>query len=257
MDERGNKEPFTPNLTAVQEFVWESYLEDLDNVKRLADGAPIVVLCNGDLTHGKAYPDHLVDTSVTGQLEIAFQALQPLMALPNLRTVRFASGTGSHIFRGQTSALQTTNRLRLQRPAIDIETVFHGLGSIDGYTIDYSHHGPSAGIRLWTRGNQLRYYLKDIMMEDIANGREPPKMVTRGHYHNYWPESVWVLGEKDWKSDIILLPSYCGMSEYGRQATRSRSSFSVGLVAFEIVDGKLAGIHPFRRTPDLRTREEL
>jgi len=256
-DERGNKRAFTPDLTAVQEFVWTSYLEDLDNVKRLADGAPIVTIFNGDMTQGVGHPSHLVSTRIVDQFEIAYQAFRPLMALPNLRTLRIASGTASHIFSGQTSPLLITERLKAQCPAVDIETVFHGLGSVDSFTIDYAHHGPSSGIRFWTRGNQLRYYLKSIMLKDVADGREPPEMVTRGHFHDFWPETVWVLGKRDWKSDIILLPSYCGMNEYGRQATQSRSSFSIGLVALEIENGKLVNTHPFYRTPDLRTREEL
>lgn len=256
-DENGNWTPFKPNLTAVQEFLWTAYLEDLDNVARLADGAPIVVFHIGDLTQGKAYPSHLVSTRTVDQIEIAVQNMQPLLELPNLQAVRLAAGTGSHGFYGQTAELLTTKRLQEQRAAVDIQAVYHGLANVDGVLVDYAHHGPSAGIRLWTGGNQLRHYLKSLILEDIVNGREPPRLVLRGHFHNYHPERVWVDGTREWVADIVLLPGYCGMGEHGRQATRSKSSFSVGLVAFVVEGGSLVQTRPFRRTPDLRTREDL
>ena len=55
---------------------------------------------------------------------------------------------------------------------------------------------------------------------------------------------------------MIVLPSWCGMTEYARQATKSEFELTNGLVAFEIDKGKLS-IQPIVTTLDLRVRETV
>ena len=134
----------------------------------------------------------------------------------------------------------------------------HGLADADGVLIDYAHHGPNAGIRHWTSGNQVRYYLRSILDTEIVAGREPPEVVLRAHYHNLCWESVKVQrGNEYYQAHAIVLPAYCGLSDHSQQVTRSTYLISCGLVAMEVMDGRLKEIVPFARSVDLRTREKL
>jgi hypothetical protein len=156
---------------------------------------------------------------------------------------------------------------------------------------DAAHHGPSAGIREWTQGNQLRYYARSAVLHDLTRGLLPPAAIFRAHFHRYWPETVhtrinlWLLAALAafeqaragtlppetlsailqlpdtthvHQFEIILLPGYVGMNEYGRQASGSTPTISIGLIATEIIDGRLQRPHhAFEREIDLRRTETL
>jgi hypothetical protein len=258
-DEQGNLIPYTPELTATQKYLWKIYRQDIDSVMELADGDPVYTFHVGDLTQGKKYPHQLVSTREADQIIIAVANMMEWLQYSNVTVMRLAAGTGSHIFQEATSTVLVAEMLRSKVDGeVSVKPVRHGLPTIGGLQVDYSHHGPSSGIRLWTAGNQLRYYLKSLMMEAITAGQLPPRVVIRAHFHELWRETVRVRLGSEWLvSDIILLPSYCGMGEYGRQATRSKCTISNGLVALEIVNGELDSIHAFERQVDLRTREKL
>lgn len=253
-DEAGNLTPYTPKLTATQQYIWRIYQQDINSVMDLAGGDPVFVFHVGDLTQGDTYPHQLVSTRMADQILIAAANMREWLAYDNVKAMRLVSGTGSHVFRERSSAVLVSEMI--QTEGVEVQVIGHGLADVRGIKIDYAHHGPSIGIRRWTEGNQLRYYLKSLMLEEVTNGDLPPRLVFRAHFHELWRETVRLRLGDDWLvADIILLPSYCGMGEYGRQATRSKNVISNGLVAVEIKDGELAAIHNFERQVDLRTEE--
>jgi hypothetical protein len=84
-------------------------------------------------------------------------------------------------------------------------------------------------------------------------------VVVRGHFHEYVREwlAFTAAPPRDYQADMLMVPGYTMLSHYAVQATRSASTQACGLVALEVVDGRLAGIHPFWRRLDLRTKESL
>ena len=255
-DEDGNFIPYSPSLTATQKYLWKCHQADLDAIKKLAAGREITLLHLGDVCHGVKYPSQLVSTRKADQIRIAVANFEPWYQLPNLRKMRLIHGTGAHGFGEGTVEILVTDQLKAKYPSKDTKTTRHGLFRIAGILIDAAHHGPSAGIRQWTSGNVARYYLRSIMTTEIVAGREPPRIVLRAHYHSFCWETVR-MGGATYHSDIFILPAYCGLSEHGQQATRSKYIISNGLVAFEIIGGELADIHRFCRSVDLRTEEKL
>lgn len=278
--EYGELIPWTPKLTATQEYLWDCYTEDIARVRDLADGDPIIVHHVGDLTQGKKYLKQLVSTRLADQLLIARANLLKWCELDNVVRVALIIGTASHVFGEGTSPVLLREMLP---PEMPVDIVYHTRPSIDGVVFDAAHHGPSSGIREWTQGNQLRYYLKSLVIHDVFRGRQPPDLVVRAHFHKLWPETVRVrindvllgflremeralvtgqdiievnaehLGEVIvHDANIVLLPSYCGMGEYGRMATGSSPTLSNGLVAAEVIDGELYKIHHFERELDIR-----
>ena len=102
-----------------------------------------------------------------------------------------------------------------------------------------------------------RYYLKSLMLQEIVDGREPPRFVFRAHVHRWIEERVKIRGlTRQFTGDIIVTPGYAGINGHGRQVTRSISYQTHGMAAVE-VDGDRATLHPLTQRLDLRTEETL
>jgi hypothetical protein len=240
------------------------WLPAIDQVKDLADGCPVGMIVNGDVTQGQKYKDQLVTTSIANQFLIAEANLRPWTErIKGLQIVRFGFGTGSHLFEEGTSPTIVSRLFRAEHPNIDVGLVRHGLLDVMGVTVDYAHHGPSQGIREWTKGNVLRYYLKSIMSGALKSGQKPPDVVARSHYHYPQREiySEFVDGEngrpKTVEGRIYLTPSMCGMNDYAYQASRSVSKIYNGFIVLEIERGQIVDDHldEFVWMLDLRTKE--
>lgn len=257
-NERGEIEPWTPELSSVQRYLWRLYESHINSVIELAGGDDIILLHVGDLTQGVRYPSLLVSNRIADQFVIGEENLVPWFAHENVRVVRLAKGTGSHVFGEGSAEVLVAHNLSHRFPDRDVKPLYHGLLNVGGVTVDYAHHGPGPGIRDWTRGNQLRYYLKSLVAGDWKAGRVPPRLVLRGHYHAFVWETVRDrLGGTPYTFDLVLLPCYCGMGDHGHRATRSAWEQYHGLVAFEIAYGQIVEVHPFYELLDLRTEETV
>ena len=255
-DEAGQLVPWTPSRTEVARYLWDLYVLDLDNCIALADGDEITVLHVGDVTQGKRYADAWVSTRMADQFVIAEDNLAPWFEYENVKVVRLIKGTGSHVFGEGSGEILVARALQQRFPDRDVKAMYHGWLDVAGVRVDAAHHGPGPGIRDWTSGNQMRYYMKSLADTEYKRGRWPPRLVLRAHYHTWKRETVRdTLGGEPWQGDIMLVPSYCGMGDYARRATRSAWVQVHGLVAFEIAYGKLIEVHPFVHELDLRTEE--
>ncbi len=254
-----NGEPYQPNLTEVQKWLLECYEKDIESVKELAADSPLYLIVNGDITHGMKYPEGLIDDNIYNHAKIAAVCLDRWASLPNLRAMRLIHGTVAHEMTGCGLSALVASALALMHSNLNVKVLRHALFDINGVTFDCAHHGPGVGIRTWTNGNQLRYYLKSLMLEEIIAGNKPPDIVVRSHVHTYAHERVEIHGNNNEDvcvSDGYVTPSYCGMGLHGQQMTRSAQWLSSGLVAFEILD-KHVEAYPFWRKIDLRTKETL
>lgn len=242
-----------PEQGEVQRYLWRHYVKFLNVVKELANGEPIALINVGDLTHGIKHPDGLMTASVDDQTQIAFWNLKPWFDECNVKTCRLLVGTYAHTFDGSTEAI-VTRLLRTIAPEADIKTVSHNLLHIGKWTFDVAHHRAGPGTRNWLKGNIAQIYLKSLMEDDLDHGRTPADFVIGAHYHTWIPPVTQRLirGGKTYESTLILLPSWFGMSGYGRQATKSVPYIQHGLVAFD--DGKII---PLIKELDLRTEEKV
>jgi hypothetical protein len=245
---------WTPPLTAIQEWLWMQYVADMGAVWALAGKAPVTLVHGGDVTWGARFPTQLVSTRLSDQLLVALGNLLPWYEHKGLRSVVLVQGTESHEFGEGSAPIALAEQLVKRFPKVSTTCTRHALLSIDGLLVDVAHHGPGVGGRAWLTGNELRYYTRSILMDDIVDGRKPPDVIVRAHYHHGIRETVRV-GEHT--CEAFVLPAYCGMTHYSSQVTRSAYMLSCGLVALEIVDGKVQQVHPFWRRLDLRQTVEV
>lgn len=258
----GKITPWQPKPLASQEVLWGFAEEDRLAVAELAKGDEIVLFDLGDLGHGagNGYSNNkeLISTRVADEIEIAAMLYEPWLRMKNITTLRLFKGTAFHEGGQGSLAMAVASVLSGRFPRVNTQAQYHALDTIHGVTFDLAHHGPPPGLRAWLRGNVLELYTRSLMMDEILAGRRPPDVVLRGHYHQ-WATRVVVVSTPaaDFETRAAIVPSYCLVDDYARKIGRSPSSVTIGMVAYEIVDGRLVAQHAFRRTIDFRTQEVL
>ena len=242
-------------LTAYQDWLWNDvFMPGVDAVSRMANRAQqIVVIQLGDICHGDAHPDQLVSTRLSDQIMIARASMRPLLELPRVTTLRIVIGTGAHEFGEGSAAILVAEQIRADL-GLDVQALYHGLATIGGFDVDYSHHGPGPGGRSWLGGNVARYYLRDQMFKAIAAGQKPAGLYLRGHVHVPVDEMVRV--GPHW-GRIVVAPSMCGLGDYGRKTTKSEWEIVNGFMAFAIEGGRIVDTMELVQKVVIRTKEML
>lgn len=242
-------------LNLYQEYLWNDiYIPGLKRVYEITKGFPLIALLGGDITHGNKFPEQVATASEYNQVMIAEKDLEPVLQIPACKKVRMAAGTGAHEFTEHSGLLLVAEMLRKRFSQIDVKANYHGVADILGYTVDYAHHGPGEGIRVYLNGNNVRYYLSDLMIRCLGNNIRPPDLVLRGHVHGNQDETFTL---EKYSSRIFVIPSMCGMSFHARKVTRSKFIIHNGFALFEIADGKLTNWWKFYLENDVRTQEKL
>jgi len=249
-----------PTATAFQRRIWKHFLEDLEFVKDLAGDDEVLLLIIGDVIQGSVLPHGmLVTPRASDQKHIIEDALEPIFSLPNLKTVRLVKGTGAHTNRHGSAELELAKHIR-DKYGKDAKTHYHYKLNVAGVSIDMSHHGPATGIRPWLTGDEIRRYLKAIMMRELMGGKVPPKIVLRGHYHDRTIEHVHMAGVEGQLFDSwgIVCPGYSLFTDdYTLKATRSKDYMTVGTMPIEIVDGRVKDVFDRAHTIHVARRESL
>lgn len=247
--------PWRPGLGPTQQWIWnDCYLVDLWGVRQLAGKDRIILIHAGDMCQGgNGNGRELVSARIADQFIMAADNLRPWFTLPNLERAIFIKGTGYHELGQGTAALSVAEILA--KEGIPIDVPYHAKLEIDGATFDLAHHGPPPGVRSWLKGNILRLYTQSLMDKALMNGRLPPDVMGRGHYHELTSEVVTRRAQgRRWETRAVIFPAYSGIDEYARKVSKSPDELTVGLVAFEIVDGRVLEMYEFVRTIDYSTR---
>jgi hypothetical protein len=254
----GELEPWTPPQNEMNRYLWSCYCEDIAAVQELAGKDEIIVVHDGDVTHGERYDGLVPGITREDQWFIAFFNLMPWLEIDNVSTVLLYTGTEVHDHLGTSSEVRVANLIRSEYPDKKVYVRHHGILNVDGVRFDISHHGPGGGSRKWLVGNVAELYLKDRLLREHERKRNPPRIFVRGHYH----VNVWVSWRDNWNErhrihDLVIVPSYCGVNWHARKSSKSDPELWNGLYAFEIDGGRLAGVYPNVRWRDMRTEDVL
>lgn len=242
-------------LNPEQRFLHAVRESAVKGVRHIVGDAPVTYLHLGDYVQGWKHPTDIITDSPYEELVIAQHNLRWLYDRLNIDKIRLVYGTAAHD--GIRHEAVKSIKSMVAGYADDVELVWHGVATVDGVTIDYSHHGAGIGIRDWLKGNQIRYYVKSIMSEDLKRGKTPPRLMLRGHYHAYhWETTRERIGDKFVTTDYVLVPSLCGMGAFATQVTGSKHLIQNGSILLEI-DGDKFHIHDWVVERDLRKKELL
>jgi hypothetical protein len=248
---------FVPELTVTQEQLWQWNSEDFAAISELTAGAPTALLLEGDVCHGTWVGD-VVSPRMADQPVMAVAGLKRWVELPQIQLVRFVKGTRVHSHGHGSLELLTAHILQLETGK-PVGVSYHMNLSLAGVSFDLAHKGPAPGKRQWLDANELRLYVRSIMERDLVNGKRPPHVVVRGHYHERRFAHVHEHREKDvvdtWG---IIVPAYSIFKDdYTNHSTQAKSHMNAGTVVVEFQGGKVRDVHDFTHTFDLRKREEF
>lgn len=247
------------NLNAFQQWLWNDvYLDGIEKTKELAGKDEIEILHIGDITHGDKYLSDQMSVNMSPQLISAAYNFVPLLDISNVKKLRIAVGTPAHNFGESSTEDVVTEILSSKYPKKDIKSLYHGILNIDGFRIDYAHHGPPPGSRNWLKGNVARLYLLSAMMTELDMDRVPANLFVRGHYHTYVKEWARIVRkETAYESWILIMPPLCIPNAHAIQVTRSVPDVHVGMIALEIVNGRLHNQIEFIQTLPLIQEEQV
>ncbi len=252
---------YTPQRNKTQVEFWNLREEHMDAVADLADGAPVLVLENGDLTQGNKFTSATQYPLLADQIKVAVANISRWYDHPriNLAGVRIIYGTEVHNFDGGSAESLICDLLAAKYPAVPTTASSHKriyLKQQDQY-IDIAHHGGNTGSRKWLKGNTLRYYLRSTMMTDLEYDDHPARAYVRAHFHEYKSTQVRFHWQKqEIVSDIFVLPSYCGVHDHVRKVTRSKPVVHIGQVALEFNNTKMT-YYPLYEDISVREEEEF
>lgn len=245
-----------PELRPVQKRLWEWHEGYIKSIQKLAGKDEIIFVEMGDLTQGNIFKDDLDVNNLNSQVAISYYNTLPWLRLKQVQKARFVKGTGVHVWgEGSTETLLTA-KLKAEFPKKTIKINDHWILNVDGFWADIAHHGPGPGIRNWTRGNVFDLYLKSILRDDIESGGVVPNVVLRAHKHQYTVGyAKHQIKDKVWFLPGFITSPMCFIGAHAQKTENSPSFMGVGMLALEIVNGKLLDSYPFTNYIDLRTRE--
>lgn len=246
-----------PELTATQKVLAKWNDSDYEKTVALTDGRPSFYMMEGDVCHGTIVGD-VVSPRLSDQPDMAVQGLARWMKIPGLKAGRFVKGTWVHSHKHGSLELITARELRA-KTGVDVRAYYHMSLTIAGVEFDLAHKGPAPGKRQWLDANELRFYVRSIMERALVNGKKPPAVVARGHYH----ERRFAHVHEHLESGVvdtwgIILPAYAIFKDdYTNHATQAKSHMNAGTVVVEFRNGKVIEVHDFTHTMDLRRHEIL
>lgn len=259
VDEKGNRQEdvFTPvSLRPFQKKLWQWHEDARGEIAKLARKDPIYFLEMGDITEGGVFKDNVGEYKMSDQYFIAKASFEPWLEMPQVKRVYIVKGTSVHTFGSGSSELIIADALRSKYPDKVIKCADHWMFNIGGCWLDVAHHGPFYGKRIWLEGNELHWYIQDVLMKDVSDGDQPPDVILRGHFHTFKQGWGWHQNSHNfWQCKGIITPALSFITDHSKKSTASKSKISVGMIALEVIDGKLHDVHPFVHWIDLRTME--
>jgi len=255
IDDQGCERLWKPEQTTTQRWLWSVFIEARDWLVDLAGDDEIVVIHNGDVTHGGKHGNVIDGTNIPHQRTIAVDNLRVYADLPNVQKVRLMTGTLVHV--PENAEARVASKLR-EKTGKDVGCVHHARFDMGKDVIEIAHHGPFPGSRLHLEGNIPRIHLRDRVLKDRKRGVVPARAYVYGHYHVL----VYANTREMWggvvsEHDLVIVPAFSGLDDYIRKITRSEAYIQAGIVVLEFVNGEMIGKHEYVRELDMRKEEKL
>jgi hypothetical protein len=254
-----NEDEWVPQSTPTQVQLWKWQVGDRERIVDLAAGDRMGFILAGDVGHGTFLPDNTrVSARLSDEYKIAVDFLMPWAELPNMAWMRFVHGTGVHSMKRGSAELLVAQMLR-DKTGKDIRAWYHLDLKVDGVQIDVAHKGPPTGTRIWLEGNEVRYYVRNMMLKDLVDGIRPPDVVLRAHYHDRILELVHVHTRKaTYRTWGAVCPANSlFQDDYTKQVTRSKHLMTAGMLAIEVMRGQVVAIHDFSHVADIRHHDVI
>jgi len=180
---------YTPSKA--QGWLWEHWSAFWERALKLADGADLHIICNGDAVDGDHHGTaQIVSRDGNVQFDILRRCWEPILSLRRPTSFVVVRGTEVHV--GKSGNVEEGFAGWLQGKGVVVPIVpgsrnrshWHWRGDYGGTVIDATHHG-RMGTRPWTKLSGVGTLAAQIVMEAAMRGETPPHLALRSHYHQH------------------------------------------------------------------------
>lgn len=236
----------SPHLQApAQKLIYKSWLKRRKEIFKMLDKRVVdelVVFFMGDVVHGNRKPEEVYATSLRTQMDAFVTLAKPFVTRSS--RAYFVRGTKYHV--GENGICENT--LAQELGCFGLKSYMKIEVNIQGVRFMLQHKGPRPGSRRWTKGNSMRYFLKDAHITAAQRGRKASDIYLWAHFHEYRREVVegeYPDGYHEAKA--YLLPAWCAASEYALTYVQSLELSDLGNIYFIVEDGEAKSYKQFER----------
>lgn len=231
-----------------QSLLWEQWLESWKTVKKLVKqkrGTRLIVIHNGDAIEGDHHnTTQIITKNIDEQKRIHIASMNKGMRLAGFNSDKgdrlyYVAGTDVHVAYHEDNIARNfvdKNGKHIVKPIIapteendflDGRYVRHQLKlDVNGVLLDVAHHGFTAGIRFWSRGNTLRATLQSYYMDELNKGKPIPRYVVRSHKHEFISE---IYRDLNGTIEGFITPCFQLKTSYGHTVASFKDS-SIGML---------------------------
>lgn len=192
-----------------QKIIYDKgWINSWKQVEKLRNKDTRIIFINvGDATDGYHHNTKQLTTDYVNEHESMFmQCLDRAFDVIDYNTDKgdasiFVAGTSVHVGENGASEDRIARRvddnyggvIRAAPGTTDYDGRFvwqRFLGDFNGIKYDIAHTATTIGARVWLRGNNMRYYLKDMYWGCMESGIQAPDYVVRAHRHIHIIETI-------------------------------------------------------------------
>lgn len=222
---------YQPNVAQV--WIWDQWLRYravLAGYRKA--GWKVVLLVNGEFIDGLHHESsQLAANSPEIMASAALEVVMPLVK--EAHTLYVTRGTEAHSGKGAAADYAIARELgAVVDASTGMSAAYQWRIDVGGVIVDAAHH-VTGGVRMTTRGNNIRAEMQDAILAGCA-----PDIMIRSHVHNYADT-----GRMFWPRQGIVTPAWKLKDSFSHRITRLPAR-EVGGVVVEIENGAASMVKP-------------
>ena len=230
------------NLTGVQQAIHKVGEDAIAWTKNNCKGYKKVYVDFGEVMQGNKHIENLQTSDMDEQKTIAVDVIKPFLRMCD--RAYFMQATSWHEGINGANSKAVVSELKGVYKSKDIQRMNKLRFDVDGFLIQFSHHGVNTSKAKHLEGNATYNASKNMLNESLIENERCPDLVLSAHCHKPSMGTAHVLAGGEYHSCTWAVTSpMCGPGAYSRQVANP-NAFYVGMNVIQIVDGKLLGIEP-------------
>lgn len=230
------------NLTATQKAINKVAEDALLWTKNNCKGYKKIYIDLGEIMQGNKYIDNLQTSDIDEQKIIAVNVIKPFLRV--CERAYFMQATSWHEGMNGANSKAVASELKGVYKSKNIQRMNKLRLVIDGFMIQFSHHGVNTSKIKHLEGNATHNAAKNMLHECLIENERSPDLVLSAHCHKPSKGTAHVLSEGSYRSCTwAVTPPMCGPGAYSRQVANPHAYY-IGMNIIQIVDGRLLRIEP-------------
>ena len=226
--------------SSLQKRIFDHWMFCAEKVKEARKGKKLIIVVDGDSIDGVHNGTHqLVTSLINEQIALHIEIMKAFMGVAGfVKTddIYYVTGTEVHV----EDSEDDIGRMMGAVPDYNVHAWDELKLEVNGRMLYFVHHGPTAG-KGANKGNGLRNWLRNMFIECIQEGLNPPDCIITGHTHDPWCDTYTGRVDGNYrKLHGIICPAWQSKTRYAfRVAPLAQNK--IGLQYFTITkDGMIS-----------------